>query len=65
MRAPWANAGASGAGVPEAPMRAPWAAKPQAPRCGAAPAPPSTFQWRGWSFTAPKGPILSTHDADK
>ena len=49
-------------------MRAPWAqpvrAPQGAPRAAAEGMPPSTFEWRGWSFNAPKGPILSTHDAD-
>ena len=67
MRAPWAKEPGQTSSVNK-PMHA--GAGPGAgPRGmgppGAAAGPPSTFQWRGWTFNAPKGPILSTHDADK
>ena len=71
LSAPWAR-GQPEAQQPAEGMRAPWAqparapppAPPGVPRAAAEGMAPSTFEWRGWSFNAPKGPILSTHDAD-
>ena len=77
--APWA-VGGKATGEMEAPMRAPWAKAAPGIAPGAATshpglrgmgppgathgAPPSTFEWKGWTFNAPKGPILATADAD-
>jgi hypothetical protein len=65
MRAPWAVSGAAPAtglpGMPATVHPALRGVRPPAPANG----PPSIFEWRGWSFNAPKGPILATQDADK
>lgn len=67
MRAPWAEGapGAGAAGMPAA-GGTPHPALRGVGQPGAAPgAPPSsTFKWKGWTFNAPKGPILATADAD-
>lgn len=64
MRAPWAVGDAAHAtgmpGMPATVHPALRGVRPPPPASG----PPSTFEWRGWSFNAPKGPILATQDAD-
>lgn len=65
MRAPWAKGGIPGPAVPGMPAGgSQHSALRNMSAPGAAGVPPSTFEWRGWSFDAPKGPILATADAD-
>jgi len=66
MRAPWATKAPAASGAPHGGVcMHPALKNVNAPGAAASAGAAHTFQWRGWSFNAPKGPILSTHDAEK